>query len=106
MENLAIKNVFGSNSSSLLISATKSSTGHLQGATGSLEAIFATLAVYHGITPPTLNLQNLTSEFDLDYVPLVAKMWTPGPKCDRRIALTNSYGFGGTNASICIAEYS
>ena len=102
VENRAIKELFGSHSHNLLISASKSSIGHLLGAAGSVEGIFAILAIKEGVVPPTLNLLNLAPEFDLDYVPHKPKRWESHQR--RRIALKNSFGFGGTNASLCIGE--
>jgi len=101
-ENRAIKEVFGSHAYSLLISASKSSVGHLLGASGSVEAIFTILATKEGVIPPTLNLRNQAPEFDLNYVPLKAARWESHHQ--RRVALKNSFGFGGTNASLCIGE--
>lgn len=102
VENRAIKELFGSHSHNLLISASKSSIGHLLGAAGSVEGIFAILAIKEGVVPPTLNLMNLAPEFDLDYVPHKPKRWESHQR--RRIALKNSFGFGGTNASLCVGE--
>ena len=102
VECAAIKHLFGSHSSSLSVSSTKGATGHLQGAAGSLEAAFTILAVKHGILPPTLNLESTEHEMDLDFVPQVAKKWMNPVQ---RIALTNSYGFGGTSTSICFGEF-
>ena len=101
-ENMAIKNVFQEHSQNLLISASKGAIGHLLGAAGAVEAIIAILSVYNGIVPPTLNINELTPEFDLNYCANGPVEWNGGK---RRIALTNSFGFGGTNASLCIGQY-
>ena len=101
-ENMAIKNVFQEHSQKLLISASKGAIGHLLGAAGSVEAIITILSVHNGIVPPTLNINELTPEFDLNYCANEPVEWN-GEK--QRIALTNSFGFGGTNASLCIGQY-
>ncbi|XP_065903680.1 3-oxoacyl-[acyl-carrier-protein] synthase, mitochondrial-like [Dysidea avara] len=101
VESAAVKKLFGSHSSVLSVSSTKGATGHLLGAAGSLEAAFTVLAVKYGVMPPTLNVESTETEMDLDYVPQVSKQWD---NCTNRIALTNSYGFGGTNASLCISQ--
>ena len=102
-ENKAIKGLFGEHAYKLLISAPKSSVGHMQAACGSVEAIFTVLAVREGIAPPTVNLSSLEPEFDLNYVPNTSEKWDSDGK--RRVALTNSFGFGGTNATLCIGQY-
>ncbi len=90
----AVKRLFGSASDSVSMSSTKSSIGHLLGAAGAAEAIFSILAIKNGIVPPTLNLDNPSEGCDIDLVPHVAKERTVGA------ALSNSFGFGGTNASL------
>ena len=103
-ENRAIKQVFRNSDSELSVYAPKGALGHLLGAAGSVEAIIAILSVKEGLIPPNLNLEEKTSEFDLHYVTSKPFKWSERGM-QRRIALTNSYGFGGTNASICIGEY-
>ncbi len=90
----AVKRLFGDAAYGLSMSSTKSSIGHLLGAAGSVEAIFSLLAIKHGVVPPTLNLDDPSESCDLDLVPHTAKEKTVN------IALSNSFGFGGTNASL------
>jgi 3-oxoacyl-[acyl-carrier-protein] synthase II len=97
-ETLAIKQVFGAHAYRLAVSATKSMTGHLLGAAGGIEAIFSVLAIYHGIVPPTLNLEHPDPACDLDYVPHYARYQKV------KIALSNSFGVGGTNAVLVFKE--
>lgn len=99
LETQAIKTVFGEHAYKLSVSSTKSMTGHLLGAAGGVEAIFTILSIYEDIVPPTINLDNPDPLCDLDYVPYKAR------KKEVRYALTNSFGFGGTNASILFKKF-
>lgn len=98
-ETLAIKALFGEHAKQLKVSSTKSMTGHLLGASGGIEAIAATLAVVNNIVPPTINLENPDPELDLDYVPNKAQEQVVN------VALSNSFGFGGHNATILVKKY-
>jgi 3-oxoacyl-[acyl-carrier-protein] synthase II len=93
-ETQAIKKVFGERAFSIPVSSTKSMTGHLLGAAGAIEGVYTTLALQHGIIPPTINYENSDPQCDLDYVPKQAR------KADIQVALSNSFGFGGTNACV------
>ena len=93
-ETIAVKRCFGEHAGKLAISSTKSMTGHLLGAAGGVEAVFTALAVRDQIAPPTINLFNPDPQCDLDYVPNAARRM----KID--VAVSNSFGFGGTNASL------
>lgn len=99
LETQAIKTIFGEHSYKLCVSSTKSMTGHLLGAAGGIEAIFTILSIYEDIVPPTINLDNPDPECDLDYVPYNAK------KKEIKYAMTNSFGFGGTNASLIFKKF-
>ncbi|WDT77679.1 MAG: beta-ketoacyl-ACP synthase II [Candidatus Manganitrophus sp.] len=99
IETRAMKTVFGEAIGRIPISATKSMTGHLLGAAGGIEAVFSILAIRDGILPPTINLDNPDPLCDLDYVPHQAR------KADVNVALSNSFGFGGTNATIIFRKY-
>ncbi len=93
-ETVAIKRCFGDQAAKLAVSSTKSSTGHLLGAAGGVEAVFTLLGMQHQIAPPTINLQNQDPACDLDFVPNVARPM----KID--VAMSNSFGFGGTNGTL------
>lgn len=93
-ETLAIRSAFGDHADAMPVSSTKSVTGHLLGAAGGVEAIFSILAIRDNVVPPTINLDNPDPECDLDYVPHEAR------QMPLRIALSNSFGFGGTNGTL------
>lgn len=93
-ETIAVKRCFGDHASKLAVNSTKSMTGHLLGAAGGVEAIFSVLAIHHQIAPPTINLVNQDPQCDLDYIPNTAR------KMDIKVALSNSFGFGGTNGTL------
>jgi 3-oxoacyl-[acyl-carrier-protein] synthase II len=93
-ETVAVKRCFGDHAKKLAVSSTKSMTGHLLGAAGGIEAVFSVLAIRDQTAPPTINLQNQDPQCDLDYVPNTAR------KMKIDVALSNSFGFGGTNGSL------
>jgi 3-oxoacyl-[acyl-carrier-protein] synthase II len=99
LETLAIKRVFGDHASKLAVSSTKSMTGHLLGAAGGLEAGILALSILNGIIPPTINYQTPDPDCDLDYVPNEAR------RAEIRYGLSNSFGFGGTNAALLMKRY-
>jgi len=99
-ETKAIKGIFGQHAPKIKICSSKSMTGHLLGAAGGIESIFCIMSLHNGIISPTINLENPDPECDLDYVPNVAQ------KIQVEYALNNSFGFGGTNASIIFKHYS
>jgi 3-oxoacyl-[acyl-carrier-protein] synthase II len=98
-ETMAIKRVFGPHATKLAVSSTKSMIGHLLGAAGGVEAIATILAIYHGLLPPTINYETPDPECDLDYVPNQARKQEVG------IALSNAFGFGGTNATLAFRRF-
>lgn len=98
IETQVIKTVFGQQAYHLPVSSTKSMTGHLLGAAGGIEAVFTTLALYHGLLPPTINLENPDPECDLDYIPGQARQ-TP-----INVAISNAFGFGGVNACLVMKQ--
>jgi 3-oxoacyl-[acyl-carrier-protein] synthase II len=99
IETTAIKTVFGEHSRKVSVSSTKSMTGHLLGAAGGVEAVVTVLSIYNDMVPPTINLDNPDPECDLDYVPHKARNMTVN------YALTNSFGFGGTNACLLFKKF-
>ena len=99
-ETIAIKRVFGDHARQLAVSSTKSMTGPLLGAAGGVEAIATVLALHHGLLPPTINYDTPDPDCDLDYVPNHAR------KQDIEVALSNAFGFGGTNATLLFRKYS
>jgi len=99
VETQAVKRVFGSHARKLLVSSTKSMTGHLLGAVGAVEAIYTVLSLKHGTLLPTINYENPDPECDLDYVPNEAREVSVG------VAMSNSFGFGGTNGCLVFRRY-
>ena len=97
-ETIAVKRCFGDHARKLAVSSTKSMTGHLLGAAGGVEAVFSVLAMREQIAPPTINLVNPDPACDLDYVPHTAR------EMPIRAALSNSFGFGGTNGTLIFSR--
>ncbi|MBI4574199.1 MAG: beta-ketoacyl-ACP synthase II [candidate division NC10 bacterium] len=98
-ETMAVKAVFNEHAPCLAVSSTKSMTGHLLGAAGGIESVITVLTITHGIIPPTINYETPDPECDLDYVPNTAR------QAEVRYALTNSFGFGGTNATLLFRKF-
>ena len=98
-ETQAVKLAFGDNAYKLAVSSTKSMVGHLLGAAGGVEAVYTMMALYTQIAPPTINLHNPSPECDLDYVPNTAREMVI------ENALTNSFGFGGTNGTLALKRF-
>ncbi|MGQ9670682.1 MAG: beta-ketoacyl-[acyl-carrier-protein] synthase II, partial [Desulfosoma sp.] len=99
LETLAIKTVFGDHAKKLAVSSTKSMTGHLLGAAGGVEGAYTVLTIYHDTIPPTINYETPDPECDLDYVPNVAR------KTAVHVAMSNSFGFGGTNGTVVFRKW-
>jgi 3-oxoacyl-[acyl-carrier-protein] synthase II len=98
-ETVAVKRTFGDHAKKLVVNSTKSMTGHLLGAAGGVEAVFSTLAIYHQISPPTINIFNQDEQCDLDYCANEAR------PMEIRGALSNSFGFGGTNGTVVFRRF-
>ncbi len=99
LESIAIKTVFGDHAYKIPVSSTKSMTGHLLGAAGGVEAVISILAMDRGVLPPTINLEKPDPECDLDYIPNTAR------KAQVEVSMSNSFGFGGTNACLVFRKY-
>jgi 3-oxoacyl-(acyl-carrier-protein) synthase len=99
IESIAINRLFGEHARKLPVSSTKSMIGHLLGAAGAVEAGITSLVVQRGVIPPTINYETPDPDCNLDYVPNIMR------KVDVRYALSNSFGFGGTNASLLFKRY-
>lgn len=99
IETIAIKRIFGDSSKKLLVSSTKSMLGHLLGAAGGVEMVATLLSMKHGIIPPTINYEYEDPECDLDYVPNIAR------EKEIKVAMSNSFGFGGTNACLLVKKH-
>ncbi|MEN8236818.1 MAG: beta-ketoacyl-ACP synthase II [Pseudomonadota bacterium] len=99
IEVKAVKKLFGDHAHTLSVSSTKSAIGHLLGAAGGVEAVFSVLALQHGIMPPTLNLDQPSDDCDLDFIPHTAK------EKNLQHVMSNSFGFGGTNASVVFSKF-
>jgi 3-oxoacyl-[acyl-carrier-protein] synthase II len=102
IELRAIESLFGDHSKNVTVSSTKGAHGHLLGAAGNLETAFTILALNKNMIPPTINLYNIDIETSLKFVPNNTCKWAINSK---RIALKNAFGFGGTNACLCLAQY-
>ena len=98
-ETNATKTAFGDHAYKLAVSSTKSMVGHLLGAAGGVEAVYTAMALHTQTAPPTINLNNPSADCDLDYVPNTAR------EMPLNIALSNSFGFGGTNGTLAFKHY-
>ncbi|XP_030749462.1 3-oxoacyl-[acyl-carrier-protein] synthase, mitochondrial [Sitophilus oryzae] len=100
IETTAIKKLFDGSVENIAVSSTKGAHGHLLGAAGNLESVFTIKAIETGVLPPTINLEESDNK-DINFVPLKTQVWSN----NRRIALKNAFGFGGTNASLCFSQF-
>ena len=98
-ETIAVKELFGSHAYDLALSSSKSMVGHLLGAAGGVEAVYSVLSIHHQVAPPTINLDDPDPQCDLDYISDGARDMTI------RTALSNSFGFGGTNGTIVFSKF-
>ncbi|XP_063220960.1 3-oxoacyl-[acyl-carrier-protein] synthase, mitochondrial isoform X2 [Bacillus rossius redtenbacheri] len=105
IETRAIKMLFGEHAAGLAVSSTKGAHGHLLGAAGNLETVFTIMACSTSWLPPTINIENLSEDMDLNYVANVKQEWLATAASKQRIALKNAFGFGGTNCSLCISQF-
>ena len=96
---MAIKKVFGERAADIAISSTKGMTGHLLGAAGGIEAVFTVMSIHDSKAPPTINYETPDPDCDLDYVPNTTR------DLEIRAAMSNSFGFGGTNAVLCFKSF-
>ena len=97
-ETMAVKQALGDHARSVMVSSTKSMTGHLLGAAGGIEAVYSAMAIHTGVLPPTINLVNPSEGCDLDYIPNTAR------DAQVEVAMSNSFGFGGTNGTLVFAK--
>ena len=97
-ETMAVKQALGDHARSVMVSSTKSMTGHLLGAAGGIEAVYSAMAIHTGVLPPTINLANPSEGCDLDYIPNTAR------DAQVEVAMSNSFGFGGTNGTLVFAK--
>ena len=97
-ETMAVKQALGDHARSVMVSSTKSMTGHLLGAAGGIEAVYSAMAIHSGVLPPTINLANPSEGCDLDYIPNTAR------DAQVEVAMSNSFGFGGTNGTLVFAK--
>lgn len=105
IESIAIRNVFKTHTDKVKVSSTKGSHGHLLGAAGNLESVFTIMAIYSQQLPPSINLETIEEDLKLNFVANKSEKWVTLSRDGRRIAIKNAFGFGGTNATLCFAEF-